>query len=202
LPLEPIEGETPIDPSDLKIRGITSRSELSLFEMESIRKAEIKYLSSKPSRRTAKFDFAWCLRLHEEMFGEVWKWAGKIRAIDLNIGSPPCSIVCDLENLIRDLHTWSGFGMGMLEQGVQLHHRAVRIHPFLNGSGRWSRLLSNIWLRRHDHAPTNWPEKVIGNESEVRVEYMDAIRAADMGDYEPLTALHRRFCGQQGANSG
>jgi hypothetical protein len=63
----------------------------------------------------------------------------------------------------------------------------------INGNGRWSRLLSNIWLRRHDHALTDWPEKVIGNQSEVRVEYIDAIRAADTGDYQRLMALHRRF---------
>ena len=194
MPLGPtLDGETPIDPSYLKIRGITTRNELSIFEMENIRKAEVKYLHSRPTKRMAKFDFAWCLRLHKQMFGEVWKWAGLIRPIDLNIGSPPCSIVGDLENLLKDLHSWSDFGMSMLEQGTRLHYRAVRIHPFRNGNGRWSRLLSNIWLRRHDHAMTRWPEKAIGGCSEAREEYLAAVRAADNGDYEPLIGLHRRY---------
>src|SRR6266851_437586 len=25
----------------------------------------------------------------------------------------------------------------------------ARIHPFLNGNGRWSRMLANIWLKRN-----------------------------------------------------
>ena len=57
---------------------------------------------------------------------------------------------------------------------------------------------SNIWLRLHDHALTDWPEKVIGNQSEVRGEYIVAIRAADTGDYEPLAALHRRYTAPTG----
>ena len=195
LPFEPIDGETPIDPSELKIPGITSRAELNIAEMENIRKAEVKYLSSKPSRRTAKFDFAWFLHLHKEMFCDVWKWAGRIRDVELNIGSPPCSIACNLEDLIRDLCGWTDFGMAILEQGVRLHHRAVKIHPFHNGNGRWSRLLSNIWLRQHGHPLTEWPHETIGNESVVRTEYIAAIKAADGGEYEALMALHRKYTG-------
>ncbi len=40
---------------------------------------------------------------------------------------------------------------------------------------------------------TAWPKQVIGRESPVRGEYLQAIRAADDGDYEPLFELHRRF---------
>ena len=40
------------------------------------------------------------------------------------------------------------------EQAVLLHHRAVQIHPFENGNGRWSRLLANIWLKKHAHPIT------------------------------------------------
>ena len=74
-----------------------------------------------------------------------------------------------------------------------LHHLAVQFHPFLNGNGRWSRMLANIWLKRNRRPVTEWPEQVIGRESPVRGEYLQAIRAADEGDYEPLFELHRRF---------
>jgi hypothetical protein len=40
---------------------------------------------------------------------------------------------------------------------------------------------------------TEWPEQVIGRESPVRGEYLQAIRGADEGDYVPLFELHRRF---------
>jgi fido (protein-threonine AMPylation protein) len=84
---QPIPGETPIDPSGLKIPGVTTRRELSIVEAENIRKAVVKYLAARPSERAAPFDFHWCLRLHQEMFGDVWEWAGVPRSRDgYNIG--------------------------------------------------------------------------------------------------------------------
>jgi Fic family protein len=69
----------------------------------------------------------------------------------------------------------------------------VQIHPFLNGNGRWSRMLANIWLRRNRRSITEWPDQVIGRESPVRCEYLQAMRAADEGDYKLLFELYRRF---------
>jgi hypothetical protein len=33
----------------------------------------------------------------------------------------------------------------------------------------------------------------MGNASPIRKEYLDALQAADGGDYEPLMAVHQRF---------
>ena len=61
----PIPGETPIDDlSGLKIKGITTRSELNYFEARNITRAVLKYLSRKPSRRLAPFDLSWSIRSH------------------------------------------------------------------------------------------------------------------------------------------
>ena len=77
LDQEPIPGETPLDDlSGLRVQGITTKAALNAVEAENIRKATVKYLAAKPTRRIAPFDVAWMLRLHEEMFGDVWKWAG------------------------------------------------------------------------------------------------------------------------------
>jgi Fic family protein len=92
--------------------------------------------------------------------------------------------------------TWRvghGFAMDFVEQAARLHHRAVKIHPFPNGNGRWSRMLANIWLKRNRQPLTKWPEKVIGTESEIRDRYLAAIIKADGGDYSDLIALHREF---------
>jgi Fic-DOC domain mobile mystery protein B len=189
-----IPGETPIDPSGLKSKGVTNRRELSTVEAENIRKVFVRYLSARPNKRTAPFTFSWCLRLHEQMFGDVWKWAGKIRTHDgLNIGIRFHSIAENLASLLLDLENWTEFGMDMVEQGARLHHRAVFIHPFENGNGRWSRLLANIWLRRNGYPLVNWPEPLIGQESAIRSEYIAAIRQADCGDYDPIVEMHRRF---------
>jgi Fic family protein len=82
--------------------------------------------------------------------------------------------------------------MSLLEQSARLHYRAVWIHPFWNGNGRWARLLANIWLGRHKNPLILWPES-IGQESPIRNDYLRALNAADDGEFDPLLALHSRY---------
>ena len=190
----PIPGQTPIeDVSGLRDRSITTQAALNAAEAESIRRVVLRYLVDRPSRRVARFDLAWIKRLHAEMFGEVWAWAGEVRKTELNLGSPAHRVETDLQALLDDLGSWSGFGMPMLEQSARLHHGAVRVHPFLNGNGRWARMLGNIWLRVNGEAIVEWPEQVIGRESVVRGAYIEALRRADGTEFGELVELHRRF---------
>jgi Fic-DOC domain mobile mystery protein B len=188
-----ILGETPIDPSGLLDRTSRTRGRLNIVEAENIRKATVKYLAKRPTKRQAQFDYAWGLKLHREMFGEVWEWAGTLRTVEVTIGIPPEHVETSLYGLFQDLPVWAPSGALLLDQAVRLHHQAVRIHPFLNGNGRWARMLANIWLRLHYHPITIWPEENIGRRSAVRDEYIAAIQAADNGDDGPLFELHRRY---------
>jgi Fic-DOC domain mobile mystery protein B len=189
-----IPGQTPIDDiSGLRDRTITTQAALNAAEAENIRRAVMKYLAARPSARVAPFDLRWTRRLHAEMFGNVWAWAGEFRTRELNIGSPPHQIATDMQTLLDDLAAWPGYAMPLVEQAVRLHHRAVKIHPFLNGNGRWSRMLANVWLKRNGHQPVVWPEETIGVESTIRAEYLAALRRADQDDYAALIGLHERF---------
>ena len=60
--------------------------EIYFYEAKNITKATIKYLSIKPTKKLAPFSFEWLLKLHKDMFGDVWEWAGKIRQVNLSIG--------------------------------------------------------------------------------------------------------------------
>ena len=191
---KPIPGETPLEKeylACLKTKGITTRSQLNKLEAENIRKVVVKYLSGSPTKKTAPFDFAWCLKLHKEMFGDAWTWAGVIRRRDLNIGIAFGQIEPSLYNLMGDLKFWAE--LPLIEQAARLHHKAVEIHPFENGNGRWSRMLANIWLNLNKHPLTNWPEETVGERSVIREEYIAAVQAADNGDYAAINELHRRF---------
>src|SRR5689334_9526551 len=96
-----IPGETPIDDiSGQKIRGLNNRAELNRAEAENIRRAVVKYLVAKPSPRLARFDLAWSKRLHREMFGRVWRWAGEVRHINLNIGIEHYQVETSLQMLM------------------------------------------------------------------------------------------------------
>ena len=199
-PWETLPGETPIDDiSGLKLKEVRTRKQLSLVEAENVLKATMKYLAAKPNRRSAPFTVTWFLKLHRQMFGDVWEWAGKPRQVDLNLGAVWHHVEADLQILADDLEFWEKNWSDVLQQAVYLHHRAVRIHPFMNGNGRWARLLANIWLRLHDCSVTQWPEQSIGTVSPVRDDYLAAIRSADNGDMIPLVELHRRFAAKANA---
>jgi len=191
---EIVPGETPIDDiSGLKRKDVRTRSELAIVEAENVRKVIVKYLAAKPSRRLASFELSWALKLHSEMFGDVWDWAGQSRTIDLNLGVHWPQVQLALQDLLADLRVWEKAWPDVLDQAAHLHHRAVRIHPFLNGNGRWARMLANIWLQRQGAKITVWPEESIGTVSAIRDEYLQAIKSADNGKIDELIELHRRF---------
>lgn len=189
-----VPGATPLDDiSGLRQRHLRTREELNAAEAENIRKVVVRYLISRPPTRMPPFDARWCSSLHRQMFGEVWHWAGTYRRTQTNLGVAPAVIESSMHELIEDVRSWRSAGLGLSEQSAQLHHRAVQIHPFLNGNGRWARMLSNIW-RRHHHAPiVEWPEQTVGSSSFIRAEYLSALKAADGGDIQPLVRLEHRY---------
>jgi Fic-DOC domain mobile mystery protein B len=187
-------GPTPIaDISGLRIKGITTRAELDVAEAENIRKAMVKYFGKRLTRRTARFDLSWTKRLHKEMFGDVWNWAGEFRTCDLNLGIPWRRIENGLQVLLENLASWDHYGVSLLEQAVRLHYESVKIHPFRDGNGRWSRMLANVWLRLNRHSVTEWPAEISGGVSKMRGAYLAALKLADQGDHAILLELHRRF---------
>ena len=186
-----IPGETPIDPSGLLDKSIRTRRQLNEAEGRNIAAAIFQYLIGELSSDDATFDLAWSLKLHREMFGEVWEWAGRTRQTDLNIGVPWQLAETKLYDLLQTVPYWKG--MPLVEQAARLHHGAVAIHPFANGNGRWARMLANIWLKLHGSPPTVWPEAAVGEASVIRDEYLKAVRAADALDFIPLISLHEKY---------
>ena len=192
---EPIEGETPIDPSYLKDKSIKTREQLNIAEAKNILKPIVKYLGAKPSKKIAPFDLSWFQQLHEEMFCDVWEYAGKFRQEDLNLGSKWQNVQTELSQLEGDIAYWIEHKTyEPLELSVRIHFRAVTIHPFSNGNGRWSRLLGNIFLKQNDHPLVKWPEETIGVEKSIaRDAYLGAVKKADTGDLIELIGLHEKY---------
>lgn len=186
-----VDGETPFDLSHLRDRSITTHKELDRAEAENIRKATLKYLSIKPSRRTSPFTYRWLLKLHKEMFGEVWKLAGIPRRENLNIGVDWQWVQTELENLLLDMEHWQSTPDSIIEDAAMIHYRGVHIHPFHGGNGRWSRFLADVWLKQHNQPIIDWPAEMNVSKSPIRAEYLDAVKSADRHEFGPLYALHR-----------
>src|SRR5262245_16556184 len=128
---EQVPDETPIDISGLIPKYVANRAQLSVAEAENILEPTLKYLAARPSRRRAPFTLIWVYKLHKEMFGKVWTWAGRRRHRDgLNIGIPHYQIDTQLQALLEDLAFWRDqTTMPPSEQVARLHHRAVQLHP-------------------------------------------------------------------------
>lgn len=186
------DGETPIDPSRLADKSIRTRAELDRAEAANILKAAEKYATAKLGGKRA-FTYDWLLRVHRDMFCNVWAFAGEIRTIELRLGIAPHLIGQQLGGLVLDMAAWKKNASLLLEQAVTIHHRAVHIHPFENGNGRWARFIANLWLRKHGKPMVEWPEPTRSSTSDVRDEDIAAIRQTDQYDYGPFTALHGRY---------
>ena len=161
--------------------------DIYLHEAKNITKATLRYLSAKPDKKSAPFDYEWLLTLHQEMFGDVWDWAGKIRQVELSIGVKAYIVSTEIKKLVDDLEFWEkNKSFDVIEIASRIHHRAVQIHPFKNGNGRWSRMLANIYLRQNDLQPTRWNENLLSKENPHRDDYIKALKKADNGDYTDL----------------
>ena len=164
--------------------------ELYLYEAKNITKATIKYLYITPNNKLAPFTYNWLSQLHKEMFGDVWEWAGKNRQVELSIGIKAYLVPTEIKKLVDDLDFWNiNKTFSIREIASRLHHRAVQIHPFINGNGRWSRMLANIFLKQNGLQPTKWNENLLSKDNKHRKDYINALKQADNGDYTKLIQM-------------
>ncbi|EDZ61175.1 cell filamentation protein Fic [Sulfurimonas gotlandica GD1] len=189
-----IDDATPLnDMSGLKLSHSKSYTikEIYVKEAENIANATLKYLSAQPTKKDAPFSYEWLLTLHMEMFGDVWEWAGKLRHNELSIGVKAYLVPTELKKLSDDIEYWIKHkSFDVYETATRIHHRAVQIHPFQNGNGRWSRMLANIYLRQNGLMPVKWQEDLLAKENPKRSDYIKALKKADDGDYTDLIQMH------------
>lgn len=189
------EGATPIeDISDLKLPWIIKRREQNIVEAENILQAFSKYFA-RQRNPVAWVNEPFLKKIHLDMFGMLWNWAGKYRTHATNIGVSPHLISVQIHELCKDVHFWveTKNAFSTFEQSVRLHHRLVAIHPFSNGNGRHARFIADLFLYCQSEPIVKWPQDLL-QDSQRRKEYIAALKEADMGNYFPLldfTQLYR-----------
>lgn len=84
--------------------------------------------------------------LHRRLYGDVWVWAGSFRSREVNIGVVPEGIAVELRASLDSIrYRWQHTGDWTARQlGVVAHAETVRIHPFVDGNGRMTRLLGDL----------------------------------------------------------
>lgn len=181
------DNSTPLTPEEkdgLKLKWITLRSELNEAEARNIVQAQVWLMSNK---NKDIYSDVFLRNLHKKMFGDVWKWAGKYRETERNIGVAPYQIPIKLMQLFEDAKYWiANKTFSNHEIAVRLHHKLVQIHPFPNGNGRLSRLMADLASIQLDGKPLYWGDKNLVNVSDIRCRYIESLRKADAGNYSAL----------------
>jgi Fic-DOC domain mobile mystery protein B len=175
-------------------RTITTRSQLNEEEQLNILAGTL-WLDG--SRMKAK-DLLTTKRIqsiHRRMFDRVWKWAGKFRQSNKNIGIPWSQIPVSLDSLFNDTLIQIG-DIGSLrwsndEIAIRFHHRLVAIHPFVNGNGRHARLVTDKLLTILGEEEFTWGQSSLDHDGDARQRYIEALGAADKHNYSLLLAFAR-----------
>ncbi len=97
---------------------------------------------------------------------------------------PPLQVDSEMGNLIEWLSKYAEDDPIIV--AAWLHHRFTQIHPYQDGNGRVARALTTMILLRADLLP-------LVVDRDLRVEYIDALESADLGDLTSLASIFARL---------
>ena len=183
------DGATPLDPDELdglKLKHVKTRGELDELEQVNIEQGLLWLARARPKDVLCE-DFI--RKLHKQLLGDVWSWAGTFRQTEKNIGIDPLQIAVELRKLLDDARFWAdNETYKPLEAAACFHHRLVQIHCFPNGNGRHARIMTDIYLEEcFDHPPIDWAAgQDLLKDNARRDDYIAALRAADAANFDPL----------------
>jgi len=185
-------GATPLtkdELEDLIPAYISTQSELNTAEQMNISKAKLS-INKKKYSFDSILDDLFIRKVHKIMFGDVWKWAGKYRKSDKNIGVDWRYVPIDLKQLLDNtIFQIDKKSYLELEIAIRFHHKFVLIHPFPNGNGRLARILTDLLLASISEQKLTWGGSNIYDyqiASKIRERYIKALRKADKGEYKQL----------------
>lgn len=188
-------GATPLSPDDfvdLIPMWVSNRADLNQAEASNISDAQDLYFSRRLSLATI-LDDLFVRKLHMNMYGDVWTWAGKYRTRELSIGVPSDRVAVEVRNLMEDSSFWfETTDAQEQDQAIcRVHHRLVAVHPFINGNGRLSRMYADLLAVSLGRPVFSWGGTKLGKDSETRLAYIAALKAADGGNFSPLNLFVR-----------
>jgi Fic-DOC domain mobile mystery protein B len=187
------EGATPLSEDEkegLRLSWVATRGDLNAAEAANIAKA-LRMRKWYGYSTEVLLDDHVLRQLHAAMFGDVWRWAGKYRTTEKNIGADPDHIAMRVRDLCEDAKYWFQEATAADGAGCRFHHALVVIHPFANGNGRHARAVTDLLMRSVEAPPFTWGSVNFVQPSETRRTYIAALQAADRGNLEPLAGFVR-----------
>jgi Fic-DOC domain mobile mystery protein B len=194
---EMLDGATPLDANEMQgllIDTITTQAELNFAEQQSIIESS-KWIFETNHKKILTDQFF--KNLHKKMFQSIWAWAGMYRTTNKNIGVEPYKISTEIKKLCDDCEYWIEHKTyDWSDIAARFHHKVVWIHPFANGNGRFSRILTDILLKKHNQTSLTWGRNTFSkddfsSESALRAEYILSLREADNKNFKKLVHFIR-----------
>lgn len=195
LKLEYALGQSPISEEEkegIKIKSISTQSDLNQFEQLNIEKAMIWLIRTKINpQKILNIEFV--KSIHQKMFGDVWDWAGEFRKTEKNIGVSWPKITEELSKLLSDTEYWIANKTYPADEiAIRFKHRLVSIHCFSNGNGRHSRIMADIIIQHiFNKEEFTWSNANANDPTKIRAEYINAIKLADQGNMLRLLGFAR-----------
>jgi Fic-DOC domain mobile mystery protein B len=185
------DNATPLTPEErveLIPAHIAYRAELNAVEQENIARGQDWALARRRDLLNEKF----IKDLHAHMLGDVWRWAGKYRTTERNLGIHYYEVPMAVRELLEDAKVWLQHKTYPPDEiAVRFHHRLVKIHPFPNGNGRHARLMADLLVMSLGEERFTWGRANLQQAGDVRGRYIEALQAADNHDYAPLLRFAR-----------
>lgn len=190
LDLDYIDGQTPIGEDEkvgLRIKSISTQGELDEFEQQNIEHA-ILWLKKRKLKKDEILPEEFLRKLHKQMFGQLWLWAGEYRKTNKNIGVDKFQIAIQLRTLLNNCKYWiENQTFPPREIAIRFKYELVKIHCFANGNGRHSRLMADILVSQiFGLGFFTWGNANLVKHADSRKHYLSALREADKGNFEPL----------------
>jgi len=190
-------GATPLAPEDLEgliPDFVATRADLNIVEFENITKAlpwALRRAHALGPEGVLAYGFM--MELHRRMFGDVWTWAGTPRRRETNIGVTPHLIPSQSAQRLDDAKYWHAESVfGPDELAARIHCRLVSVHPFVNGNGRCTRLMADLYLTSIGAKAFTWGGTDLDVDGSGRAKYIAAlVKAADADDYTDLVQFAR-----------
>lgn len=175
-------------PDDNKL-GLTDKNIINEYEAKGLIAAELFILSLDVD---TALSVQLILKIHRIAFSELYDWAGEWRTVEVTVGQlvppQPQRIIQLMYQFIDNLNYKIEIALDInqhIECLIYAHYEFVRIHPFNNGNGKTGRLLMNFLAMKFGYKPL----ELYSREGKSRKVYINAMKAADNGDFRPLTLL-------------
>lgn len=158
MTLVPGYGETPLDGDELDallpaVRELLgdSLTKADVYDLEQAVQGQVtedllpQVLQGDPALEELISDH-FVRELHQRLYGDIWNWGGRTRRRELNLGVAPERIDEELRASLDTIrYRWENTSdWTARELGVAVHADVVRIHPFVDGNGRATRLQADL----------------------------------------------------------